>query len=470
MTFNSLQYAAFFAVVLVLYWRLRHRHQNLLLLVASNVFYGLFDYRFLGLLWLSTITDFTVGRLLSRTEEPRRRRALLTGSLFVNLGVLALFKYFSFFLGSATRFLHAFGFDYTSPQLKVLLPVGISFYTFHGISYAFDVYRRDIEPTDSLLSFAVFVAFFPQLVAGPIGRAHLQLPQFERPRAPLGREQMRSGAVLILVGLFKKVAIADAVAPVANQAFAHASVAGWPQLVVGVYAFALQIYGDFCGYTDIARGSARLLGIELPENFRQPYLSRSITEFWRTWHISLSTWLRDYLYVPLGGNRGGRVLTYRNLMLTMLLGGLWHGAAWTFVVWGGLHGLFLSAERMRRTGATSARTPPGIGRQVVAVVATFHLVCLAWIFFRAPSLSQGWQYLKGIASFRSGPLDADAFAAVIPAALAMLAIDLVQRLTRNEVAILQWRPGLRGSAYAFMVLAVLVFSGGTPVPFIYFRF
>jgi len=474
LTFNSLQYAAFFPAVLAVYWSLRStRAKNGLLLVASYVFYGLFDYRFLGLVALSTVTDYSVGRLLGRTEDEGRRRLIFAVSLAVNFGVLGTFKYFNFFVSSSHRLLHALGIELTSPAIKVLLPVGISFYTLHGVSYTFDVFRRHVAPTRNLLSFAVFVAFFPQLVAGPIGRAHLQLPQFERERPPLRWDDIRSGCFLIFLGLFRKVVIADAMAPFVNRAFGPPSPIGWVDLLVGVYAFALQIYGDFCGYSDIARGSARLLGIELPVNFRQPYLSRSITEFWRRWHISLSSWLRDYLYVPLGGNRRSATATYRNLMITMLLGGLWHGAAWTFVVWGGLHGLFLAAERAWRGGTTAQVVTRGAGsrlRSVVAAIATFHLVCLAWVFFRAPSLHEALVYLKGIVTMRAGAIHGDAIAVLVPTAIAALAIDLVQRHADAETALLRWQPLSRGVAFATMLLLIVVFSGGTPVPFIYFRF
>ncbi|MHB1535738.1 MAG: MBOAT family O-acyltransferase, partial [Acidimicrobiales bacterium] len=305
MTFNSLQYAAFLPAVWLAYWRLPRRGQNVLLLAASYFFYGAFDWRFLGLLMLSTGTDFTVGQLLGRTEDPAKRRAIFAISLLVNLGILGFFKYFDFFTHQGAQFLHHLGINLAPPVLRVLLPIGISFYTFHGISYTFDVFRRHIQPTRSLLSFAVFVAFFPQLVAGPIGRAQLQLPQFERERRFPDPEQRRRAYLLILLGLFKKIAIADAIAPYVNQTFASPSAEGALSLVLGAWGFGLQIYGDFSGYSDIARGSAQLLGIDLPLNFNQPYLSRSITEFWRRWHISLSNWLRDYLYVPLGGNRGG---------------------------------------------------------------------------------------------------------------------------------------------------------------------
>ena len=358
MVFNSLQYLVFFPLVFAVYWQLKRRGQNVLLLLASWFFYAMWDWRFLGLMLLTTGVDFGVGRYLAMTEDDKKRKLAFGLSLGLNLTVLGFFKYFNFFVGSAADLLQTFGLDASEPTLRVLLPVGISFYTFHGISYTFDVFRRDIEPADDLLDFAVFVAFFPQLVAGPIGRAHLQLPQFEHERPPLRWEQARSGLCLILLGLFKKVAIADALAPFVDRTFTEPGRASWISLLGGAYAFALQIYGDFAGYSDVARGSSRLLGIELPLNFEQPYLSRNITVFWRTWHISLSNWLRDYLYIPLGGNRGSRAKTYRNLMLTMVLGGLWHGAAWTFVAWGTLQRpVPLRPPMVHRTTGRCGRRP-----------------------------------------------------------------------------------------------------------------
>jgi D-alanyl-lipoteichoic acid acyltransferase DltB (MBOAT superfamily) len=316
----------------------------------------------------------------------------------------------------------------------------------------------------------VFVAFFPQLVAGPIGRAQLQLPQFQRDRVPPNFDKVRSGLFLILLGLFKKVAIADALASYVNETFSTAS-AGWFTLMLGVYAFALQIYCDFSGYTDMARGSARLLGIELPVNFTQPYLSRNITEFWRRWHISLSSWLRDYLYIPLGGSRGSTLLTYRNLMLTMLLGGLWHGAAWTFVIWGAMHGAFLAAHkwwRTRRPAPDPATEPQW--RTLLSIVFTFNLVCAAWIFFRAGSLELALRYCKGILTFRPGPVDGDFVVVLLLAALAVFTIDILQRRYDKHEFVLSWPTVARGTAYASLVLPVLIFSGGTPTPFIYFQF
>ena len=475
MVFNSLQYLVFFPLVFAVYWQLKRRGQNVLLLLASWFFYAMWDWRFLGLMLLTTGVDFGVGRYLAMTEDEKKRKLAFGLSLGLNLTVLGFFKYFNFFVGSAADLLQTFGLDASEPTLRVLLPVGISFYTFHGISYTFDVFRRDIEPADDLLDFAVFVAFFPQLVAGPIGRAHLQLPQFEHERPPLRWEQARSGLCLILLGLFKKVAIADALAPFVDRTFTEPGRASWISLLGGAYAFALQIYGDFAGYSDVARGSSRLLGIELPLNFEQPYLSRNITAFWRTWHISLSNWLRDYLYIPLGGNRGSRAKTYRNLMLTMVLGGLWHGAAWTFVAWGTLNGLYLCAHRWfteRPGGAGDAHN--GIGRftwsDVLPAIGTFQLVVFAWIFFRSASFAEAFDVITGILTLQGGVTEWGSLFLVGALGIVTIAIDIAQRNTDTHTPMLDLPPALQGALYGAFVVAIVLFSGGATVPFIYFQF
>ena len=471
MTFNSLEYFAFLPVVLAAYWSLPHRGRLWLLFVASYLFYGWWDVRFLLLLGLSTVVDFTVARALHRSDDERRRKRLLLTSLCVNLGILGTFKYANFFIDSANQAFERIGMgSVTDRGLSIILPVGISFYTFQTLSYTFDVYRRRMEPTDDLLTFAVYLSFFPQLVAGPIERATHLLPQFQRPAPVPSSSQIRSGLVLILQGIFKKVVIADALAPTVQDAFGDAGNAGAVTLIVGVYAFALQIYGDFSGYTDVARGSARLLGIDLMRNFEQPYFSRTITEFWRRWHISLSTWLRDYLYVPLGGNRSTPGRTARNLMLTMLLGGLWHGAAWTFVMWGAIHGTILALERPFRNRRWADPSRPLAGRDLPRILLTFNLVCFAWIFFRASDFGNAGDVIQGIVTFRAGPVDAGDIALVALAFLAVLVLDLAQRRTDDQAAVLRLPPVPRGLVYGAAAVAVLLFSGGTPVPFLYFQF
>jgi len=469
--FNSFEFVFFLPLVFVVHWMTRGRLRIWVLLAASYVFYGWWDPRFLGLIALSTVVDFVVGLRLRSSEASGERRALLAISVVANLGILAAFKYSGFFVESAAEAMASLGLEANLPFLNIVLPVGISFYTFQTMSYTIDVYRERIPPIADFPAFALFVAYFPQLVAGPIERAGNLLPQIEADRSFPTGEQLVSGLALIGLGLFKKVAIADVMAPIVNVAFAAPGTESSASLVVGLVAFALQIYGDFSGYSDVARGTSRLFGIELMRNFEQPYLSRNITEFWRTWHVSLSSWLHDYLYVSLGGNRRGTRRTYINLMIVMVLGGLWHGAAWTFVVWGFLHGLFLAVHRMM--GRYSPRGYQGrfsIRRDWLKTLLTFGLVCLAWVFFRAPDIPTALSYLEGIASFRSGAPPTSWMLLVVPALVVVFAFDIQQRNANDHDVILTWKPVYQGIAYAAFTLGLIVFSGGPTVPFIYFQF
>lgn len=442
-----------------------------MLLVASYLFYGWWDYRFLSLLAVSTTIDFVVGLRLEAENDEKRRKAFLLISVAANLAILGFFKYFNFFVDSAAGVMRSMGLNPDVPTLRIILPVGISFYTFQSMSYGFDVYRRRIPATRNFFDFALYVAYFPQLVAGPIERAQKLMPQIVRPRVKPNQGQVMSALVLILIGLFKKVAIADVMAPIVEAAFNAPEGSSSLTLLIGLYAFALQIYGDFSGYTDIGRGASRLMGIELMENFNQPYLSRNITSFWRTWHISLSNWLYDYLYIPLGGNRKGRFNTYRNLLLVMLLGGLWHGAAWTFVVWGALHGIYLSVHR-----ALGKYVPRGyqgrfsFRRDIVPVFVTFHLVALAWVFFRADSLSIAFDYLGGLVSLSGGFTNRDHILLFAGAALCIAFIDIAQRNAGEHEVTLRWHPAWQGAVYGMLLLALVIFSGGALTPFIYFQF
>ena len=463
MTFNSLQYLAFLPVVVVLYRLFPRRGRQWLLLVASYVFYGAWDWRFLGLLAVSTITDYTVGRRLAVTEDERSRRLLLMVSLAVNLGILGTFKYYGFFMDGLEDLLGSVGLEPNLGTLELVLPVGISFYTFQTLGYTIDVFRRQVEPCRDPVVFGVYVAYFPQLVAGPIERAERLIPQLERVETELDATRVTSSIALIIGGLTKKVVLADQLAPIVDQAFSGESTTT-VSAVVGAVAFAGQIYGDFSGYTDIARGSSRLLGVELVENFREPYLSLSITDFWRRWHMSLSQWLRDYLYIPLGGNRGSRLATSRNLMITMLLGGLWHGAAWTFVVWGGLHGLYLLVERL--LGIDRRRW--SWWQRPFALLWTFSLVLFAWVFFRSPDMESAWDYLAGLLDWGSWDLPAGEWIWFGLATGGLILHDLIRpRLDRSSVV---RRPILFGVLAGAAVVAIVVVSGGTSVPFIYFQF
>ncbi|MBP7829004.1 MAG: MBOAT family protein [Kiritimatiellae bacterium] len=471
MLFTSGAFFIFLPIVLALYFSLERRAQNGMLLVASYFFYGWWDWRFCSLLAISTFLDFFCS--LGMERHPARRRVFLLASLAGNLGILGFFKYANFFVDSAAALLAALGFQAHLPTLKIILPVGISFYTFQTMAYTIDVYRGQIRATRSLLDFALYVCYFPQLVAGPIERAQNLLGQFAAPRR-VTRRMLASGALLVLLGFFRKIAIADAAAPYVEWCFAEPAQRTWIELLAGVWLFAIQIYGDFCGYSDIARGISRIMGIELMENFNQPYLSASITEFWRRWHISLSTWLRDYLYIPLGGNRGGTRKTYRNLMLTMLLGGLWHGANWTFVVWGGLHGLYLAAHKfwLGLRGRARPAAPAPLGKRLAGMVFTFHLVLLTWVFFRARDFGTAWSYLAGIlggrggwAAFHLGPVFRVAFFSTL-----MLFVDLPQYRARAHERLLQWPWIARGLAYAALAAAILFLRPLNETPFIYFQF
>ncbi len=469
MLFNSIAFLCFLPMVLLGVGLLPNRWRNPFLLAASYFFYGSWDWRFLLLLFATTCVDFWAARQIVSAATPQARRGFLLLSLGTNLTVLGFFKYWNFFIGSATDLLTWAGFHVSPWTLAVILPVGVSFYTFQSMAYVIDVYRGDMAPANRFRDYALAVAFFPQLVAGPIERISHLLPQLLARTRP-SAERVQIGITLMALGFTKKVLIADLLAPEVDRIFAAPGQMSAGLLLKGAYCFALQIYGDFSGYSDIARGVAELLGVRLIKNFEQPYLSQSITEFWRRWHISLSSWLRDYLYIPLGGNRSGPRKTYRNLMLTMLIGGLWHGANWTFVVWGGLHGTYLAIERMLGIGRERAEWA-GIGLlgwlgRVGAMVLTFHLATLAWIFFRAPNLAAALGYLRGIAQL-------DHLTAVGPvpivAALAVLAIDIPQYVSGRHTVFSRMPWWVQSPAYAAICLALILY-GGSEVPFIYFQF
>jgi alginate O-acetyltransferase complex protein AlgI len=471
--FNSWIFAVYLPLVLLCYYSLARRAQNIFLVVASYVFYGWWDYRFCALLAVSTIVDFLCGRGIDRTSDARRRKTLLIVSCITNLGILGFFKYFNFFVDSVAEVLTTLGFQVHAPTLNIILPVGISFYTFQTLSYTIDVYRGQLKSSKHLSDFALYVSFFPQLVAGPIERATRLLPQIERKRT-VTWEHLSSGGMLILIGLFRKVAIADGLAVFVGGAFAEADTSSSMRLLVGLYMFSLQIYGDFAGYSDMARGVSRLLGFDLIENFQHPYFSTSITEFWRRWHVSLSSWLRDYLYIPLGGNRGGPLSTYRNLFATMLLGGLWHGANWTFVIWGGLHGVFLAIHKLilgdrRPQVENRKRTIAQWPVEFLKMFMTFHLVALTWIFFRAQDFGTAWTYLRGII-FWSGGLQVEGMGRLVVSGLLLYFVDIVQYRSSDHTAPLKWRWYVRGGFYALLVISVFALRGDGAVPFIYFQF
>ena len=480
MVFNSLHFVWFFLAVYALYRVLPHRAQNWLLLVSSYYFYAAWDWRFLGLLIASTLVDFTCGLLMGRAGSPRHRRLLLCLSLGFNLTLLGFFKYFNFFADNLHVLFGTLGWQLDVVTLRVLLPVGISLYTFVTMSYVIDVYRREITPTRDLVDFAVFVAYFPHLVAGPILRASRLLAQIDRPRH-ITEDQVRDGLWLIAWGFFQKVFVADNLAPLANMVFDPGTHHAGINVLLGTYAFAFQIYGDFAGYSNIARGTSKLMGIELIENFRFPYFVRSAPEFWHHWHISLSTWLRDYLYIPLGGNRKGAARTQVNLLLTMVLGGLWHGAAWTFVLWGAYHGVLLALARI----AGAMRTRRRRTRRWLAplqIAGMFLLTNLGWLFFRETDLAQLVRHL-GLSPFQATVLGRQTGAYLFLLALLYSVPlwiqsvwaefggrDFVAAMTRDEARPAGWAVAVQALLAGLLVAGILVLRSTTSLDFIYFRF
>ena len=409
MLFNSLEFLIFLPTVFCLYWFVFQKNlrvQNLLLLISSYFFYGWWDWRFLSLIFLSTIVDYFVGLKIHDSSDKKLKKSYLWVSILFNLGLLGFFKYFNFFIDSWVDLLGAFGYEYKSTwTLNVILPVGISFYTFQTMSYSLDIYHGKLKPTKDFISFASFVSFFPQLVAGPIERASNLLPQILNNRV-FKYEQGVQGLRLILYGMFKKVVIADSLAPHVDVIFQNYTSFNGGVLLLGLIYFSFQIYCDFSGYSDIAIGTSKLFGFELMSNFKFPYFSRDIGEFWRRWHISLSTWFRDYLYIPLGGSKGGKWLSIRNIFIIFIVSGFWHGANWTFIAWGLIHAtlyipLFLSGKNRQYTTTIVAENKwfPSL-KELFQIVSTFFFTMLAWVFFRSESVWDSYYYLhKMITSF-----------------------------------------------------------------------
>lgn len=476
MLFTELNFWLFFAVVGLAYILLPHRAQNRMLLVASYVFYSAWDWRFLGLIILSTMVDYVVGLKMATESSEVRRRRLLWVSLAVNLGMLGVFKYLGFFVDSFADLLRSFGYEANIVTLSIVLPVGISFYTFQTLSYTIDIYRRDLKPTHDFLDFALFVAFFPQLVAGPIERARNLLPNIEQPRM-LSWDALGRGAVLCLLGLIKKVVIADGIAPSVDAIYGHPDPSRI-DIIFATWLFAIQIYCDFSGYTDIARGTAKMLGFRLMRNFAQPYFAADPQEFWRRWHISLSTWLRDYLYISLGGNRGGRWQTYRNLMATMTLGGLWHGAAWNFVLWGIFQGGLLALHRAiagshKRIGEGLRLSAGGWALRFGAALLFFQVVCYGWLLFRASSFEQIVSFtgrLIGLVPSPAGTSMPRPPDAALLAIAFLLVWDLIIERTGDVRFYARWPLLVRAGLYAGMIYLFAFGATTTTTSFIYFQF
>lgn len=402
MLFNSLDFAIFFPIVFVLYWLVASKItiRNLFILIASYVFYGWWDWRFLFLIAFSSFVDFAIGQLISKTEDKNKRKGLLGISLLVNLGFLAYFKYANFFIDSFIEGFRLFGKEMEPTTLSIILPVGISFYTFQTLSYTIDIYRNQLKPTNNALAFFAFVAFFPQLVAGPIERASHLLPQFFK-TYKFNYKLVKSGLLLMAFGLFKKMVIADRAALYVNEVYNNSGDYDGVAYIYATIFFAIQIYCDFSGYSDIAIGLSRTMGFDLMKNFDSPYFSKSLTEFWRRWHISLSTWFRDYLYIPLGGSQKGYYRTYLNLFIVFVVSGLWHGAAVTFIIWGAIHGLILIIEKALFKKKQKVFNALGLAKQNVSnhiffSLITFGIVCVAWVFFRANNLGNAWHIISGM--------------------------------------------------------------------------
>lgn len=487
MLFNSIDFAIFLPIVFLLYWFVTNRNlklQNVLIIAASYLFYGWWDWRFLSLILFSTIVDYTVGRRLGIEENSKKRKILLWISIVVNLGFLGFFKYYNFFLDNFVTAFSFFGTEIKANSLHIILPVGISFYTFQTLSYTIDTYRRKLEPTKDFIAFSAFVSFFPQLVAGPIERATHLLPQFYKKRT-FDYSKAVDGMRQILWGLFKKIVIADNCAEFANQIFNNSADMNGSTLVLGALFFTFQIYCDFSGYSDIAIGTSRLFGFDLMQNFNFPYFSRDIAEFWRRWHISLSTWFRDYVYIPLGGSRGGTWMKIKNTFIIFIVSGFWHGANWTFIVWGALNAIYFlpllltNNNRNNIDVVAQGKYLPSI-REFSQIVMTFSLTIFAWIFFRAENMTHAFSYIGGIFSsenfFNAIPVTwgGNMVSKFVFSLVSICILMVIEWLGRDQqygigfISKIKFRM-VRWSIYVLLILYIITFAGGSQ-DFIYFQF
>jgi D-alanyl-lipoteichoic acid acyltransferase DltB (MBOAT superfamily) len=478
MLFNSLEFALFLPIVFLVYWFVFNKNlkaQNLWIVFASYVFYGWWDWRFLSLITFSSLVDYFVGLGLLKNDNTHKRKLLLIASILINLGFLGFFKYYNFFAESFADAFTLLGKPFTADRLNIILPVGISFYTFQTLSYSIDVYKRKLEPTKDLVAFLAFVSFFPQLVAGPIERATNLLPQFYSFRT-FDYAKAVDGMRQILWGLFKKIVIADNCATYANQIFNNYEDYSGSTLLLGVFFFAFQIYGDFSGYSDIAIGTSRLFGFSLMRNFAFPYFSRDIAEFWRRWHISLSTWFRDYLYIPIGGSRGTKAQAVRNTFIVFIVSGFWHGANWTFIIWGFLNALYFmplllsNKNRLHLDHPAQGKLAASF-KEMIQITTTFMLTLLAWIFFRSASVTDAWQYLEGIFYYSLLSLPEIRPSNILILILIFIIIEWIQREKQHALQIDTLKPTrpIRWVVYYSIIIAIGVF-GGTQQEFIYFQF
>ncbi|MFZ2432367.1 MAG: MBOAT family O-acyltransferase [Lutibacter sp.] len=478
MLFNSIDFAIFLPILFILYWFVTNKNlklQNLLIVLASYLFYGWWDWRFLSLILFSTSVDYFVGVLLSKEENETKRKALLWASIIVNLGFLGFFKYYNFFIENFTAAFSFFGNEIQPNSLNIILPVGISFYTFQTMSYSIDVYKRKLVPTKDFIAFSAFVSFFPQLVAGPIERATNLLPQFYKKRT-FDYSKAVDGLRQILWGLFKKVVIADTCAESANAIFNNSDDFSGSTLVLGALYFTFQIYGDFSGYSDIAIGTSRLFGFDLKRNFAFPYFSRDIAEFWRRWHISLSTWFRDYLYIPLGGSKGGTWMQIRNIFIIFIVSGFWHGANWTFIVWGALNALYFlplmvfNKNRQHLDNVAKGRNLPNL-KEFFQILITFGLTVFAWIFFRAENIGHAFRYISEIFSASLFSMPGFKNYTIIFLILIFILIEWIGREQEHalEKLGLSWNRSFRYGMYYAIIIAIFLY-GGKEQQFIYFQF
>ena len=476
MLFNSLDFAIFLPIVFLLYWFVFNKNlklQNLLIVIASYIFYGWWDWRFLSLIFFSTVVDYTMGILLSKEEKPTKRKLYLWISILVNLGLLGFFKYYNFFLENFITAFSFFGYKINAQGLNVVLPVGISFYTFQTLSYTIDVYKRKLKPTQDFIAFSAFVSFFPQLVAGPIERATHLLPQFYIKRN-FDYDKAVDGLRQMLWGFFKKIVVADNAAKVVNEIFLNYHEQSGINLLIGIIFFAFQIYGDFSGYSDIAIGASRLFGFDLMQNFNFPYFSRDIAEFWRRWHISLSTWFRDYLYIPLGGSRGGTWMKIRNTFIIFLVSGFWHGANWTFIVWGGLNALYflplllLKKNRVNTDTVADGKIFPSI-KEFFQILLTFSLTVLAWVFFRSPTVIDAIKYIKhtfSLSLFSIPTIDMKPFLYIV----FLILIEWLSRKNKHGLEVLKSKNILFRWGIYFIIMSIILIFGARSDSFIYFQF
>jgi D-alanyl-lipoteichoic acid acyltransferase DltB (MBOAT superfamily) len=478
MLFNSIDFAIFLPVIFILYWFVTNKNlklQNALIVLSSYIFYGWWDWRFLSLIIFSTIVDYLIGISLSKQENQNKRKILLWTSILVNLGFLGFFKYYNFFLDNFITAFSFFGTEINANSLNIILPVGISFYTFQTLSYTIDVYKRKLEPTKDFIAFSAFVSFFPQLVAGPIERATNLLPQFYSKRH-FDYSKVVDGMRQILWGLFKKIVIADNCAKYANIIFNDSSEYSGSTLVLGAIFFTFQIYGDFSGYSDIAIGTSRLFGFNLKQNFAFPYFSRDIAEFWRRWHISLSTWFRDYLYIPLGGSRGGTWQKIRNVFIIFLVSGFWHGANWTFIAWGALNALYFlpilitNNNRNNLNVVAQGKYLPSI-KEFVSMLLTFGLTIFAWIFFRAENISHAFSYISEIFS-STILLKPEIFPKTIFLLITLFIImEWLGKKNQHTLSKISSNVFIRWPLY-FSIILIIYFYGNfsEEIEFIYFQF